>query len=48
MSSVIFEPAIPTVEGVQTYSSDRTAIGIVFYLYGLFISDVYFIVKSVE
>jgi hypothetical protein len=39
MSSVVFKPAIPAVEGVQTYVSNRTAIGIGFYLYGLFISD---------
>ena len=39
ISSVVFEPAIPAFEGVQTYASDCTAIGISFYLYGPFISD---------
>jgi hypothetical protein len=39
MSSVLLEPAILAVEGVQTYASDRTAIGIGFYLYGLYILD---------
>jgi hypothetical protein len=48
MSSVVSEPAILSVDVVQIYASDRTAIGICFYLYGLFIRIVYFIVKSVD